>query len=448
MHFDELSIKALLDALVEGEKFKPSQVAKREVFRRYGILGTDLDRVLTAVMYKLNRKLGLVDKVLRNQGIDVDSLDPYSRWLLRVYIYSRIFSEVREGSFRRALKVYGPIVVAERSGNEAAWRTRELLRKLESKALKYEPKGVEEVLELKYSVSSWLIKKLISMLGREEAEQFLQAINRIPSLGLRVNSLRNVDVHQVLKELNALGVNAWISPYVPCVIKYRGRLNYENFDLLRRGDVIPQDDSSALAALILDPKPGEVVVDMCAAPGGKTEHMGELMRNKGLIIAIELYKDRALYLKALLKRAGIDIAEVVQGDATKASEMLGRNIADKVLLDPPCSSTGALAKHGEARWRVDVERLSKLVELQKALLREGIELLKCGGKLLYCVCSVLPEEGEEVILWALREFKHSIRLVKIEGPYSEGMIPGTLRAWPHKHDTTGFFYALLEKICT
>ena len=448
MQFNELSIKALLDALVEGEKFKPSQVAKREVFRRYGILGTDLDRVLTAVMYKLNRKLGLVDKVLKNQGIDIDSLDPYSRWLLRVYVYSRSFSEVKEGAFRQALKIYGPIVVAERNGNEAAWRIRELLKKLENRVLRYEPKDVEEVLELKYSVSSLLIKKLISILGLEEAERFLQAINRIPSLGLRVNSLRNIDAHRVLKELNALGVQAWISPYVPNVIKYRGRLNYEDFDLLRRGDVIPQDDSSALAALILDPKPGEVVVDMCAAPGGKTEHMGELMKNKGLIIAIELYKDRALYLKALLKRAGIDIAEVIQSDATKASEMLGKNIADKVLLDPPCSSTGALAKHGEARWRLDVERLAKLVELQKSLLKEGIELLKCGGKLLYCVCSVLPEEGEEVILWALKEFKHIIRLVEIKGPYSEGMIPGTLRAWPHKHDTTGFFYALLEKTCT
>ncbi len=444
MEFNELSIRVLLEALVEGEKIKPSQVAKREVFRRYGILGTDLDRVLTAVIYKLNRKLGLVDKVLRSAGVDVESLDPFSRWLLRVYAYSVHFSEVEERRFKRALRLYGPIVVSEYSGKEGAWRIRALMRKVET--LKYRPTSVEEVLELRYSVSSWLIKRLISILGYEETEEFLKAVNKVPSLGFRVNSLRNVSVADVVKRLRDMGVEAWVSPYVPCVVKYRGTVNYERFEPLKQGDVIPQDDSSALAALILDPKPGEVVVDMCAAPGGKTEHIGELMKNRGTIIAIELYSDRAAYLRDLVKRAGIEIVEVVQGDSTRASTMLGEEIADKVLLDPPCSSTGAIAKHGEARWRLSEERLAKLVELQKALLREGIRLLKPGGRLLYCVCSVLPEEGEEVIEWALREFRDQIRLIKITGPFDPGLLPGTMRAWPHKHDTTGFFYALLEKL--
>ena len=444
LEFEELDIRALIEALVLAEKIKPTQVAKREVFRKYGLLGTRKDRIFTAVVYGLGRTLGLVDKVIQMAtSVSVESLDPWTRSLLRLYTYLTKFSQVNDRSLPRALKIYGPIVVSEKMGREAGWRARELLRKIDS--FVYKPSTPEDELELRYMVSSWLIRRVIEMLGEEEAKQFLEAINRIPALGLRVNTLR-ASIEEVAEELARFGVEMWRSPYVPTVIKYRGFINYEELRCLKEGKAFPQDDSSALASILLDPKPGEVVVDMCAAPGGKTTHIAELMRDRGLVIAFELYADRAEYLKNTVRRGGFTCVEVVQGDARTLKDIVGIERVDRVLLDPPCSSTGAVAKHAEARWRLTPERLQQLVDLQKKLLEVAVEIVKPGGIVVYTTCSILPEENEYVVQYILEKYRGYIELEALNGPFDPGFLPGTMRAWPHRHDTTGFFYAKIRKI--
>jgi len=443
MEFDKTDIAVMLEILVTSEKIKPTQYVKREVLKKYGLLATAKDRVITAIIYEIGRRLGLIDRIYTQVlNLDKDELNPWVRASLRLITFVCQFRR-NDVELIGATRIYTPLVIKDVLGQEEAWRIRDYFTKVCS--FSYKPKTDDERLEVKFMVSAWIIRKLESEIGKEETIEFLKAINERPPLSLRVNTLK-ASVEEILQELRKLDIDAWISPYVPTVIKFRGRINYEEFRPFTEGKVIPQEDSSAMASIILGPKPGEVVVDLCAAPGGKTTHIAELMKNQGKIYAFEIYEDRAEYLRNLLKRVGVTIAEVIVEDARKAPELLGRGVADRVLLDPPCSSTGTLAKNFEARWRIDDEKLSELTALQKELLRSAVLVAKVGGRILYTTCSVFVEEGEEVVRSVLEEFGDALRLVHLKGPFSEGFLPGTMRAWPHKHKTTGFFYALLEKV--
>jgi len=215
--------------------------------------------------------------------------------------------------------------------------------------------------------------------------------------------------------------------------------------MMERGLALPQEEASAVASLILAPEPGETVVDLAAAPGGKTAHMAELMENEGRIYAFDVDSARIKRMGQILRWAGVEIAEVRKLDGRKAPEVLGEGIADRVLLDAPCTSDGTIAKNPELRWRLREKNVPKVVALQKELIESAWALLKPGGRLLYSTCSMLPEENEKVVEWFLSRHGDA-RLVPLDGPYDEGFLPGTMRAWPHRHGTIGFFYALIEKV--
>ncbi len=450
LSFNRDDIEALLEAIVKAELFKPMQVAKREVFRKWGILGTRKDHIFTAIVYKLYSLRGTIDRIASRltgiplQEFDEDAeMDPWLRAALRLAVYLRLFDAVKDPRLLKAFEEHAPRILEEKIGREAVEKLQELWRRLEG--YEWRPESREEELEYRYRVSAWLIKKLERILG-DELEDFLRAINRQPWLGFRVNTLR-ASVEEVVEKLRRMGVEARISPYVPTVVKYRGTINYDEFDLLKEGKVIPQDDSSALAAIILDPKPGERIIDLTAAPGGKTVHMAELSGVRAEIVALDVFHDRMLRLVELARRTGTYTAiHPALMDARLAPNAFGEEVFDKALVDPSCSSTGVLGKHPDARWRLNEERLSKLVAQQLEILDAAVRLVKPGGRILYTVCSVLPEEGEEVVTKILDKYRGCLEIVPLKGPFDPSpILPGTMRAWPHRHNTSGFFYALLAK---
>jgi len=288
----------------------------------------------------------------------------------------------------------------------------------------------------------WFIDDMRALLGESEAEELFKALNEKAPLSLRVNSLK-ASVEEVIDELKREGKNPKQSSVVPAVIKLYEPYDLSRSRLYRGGYIVVQDEAAALASLVLNPRPGEVVADLCAAPGGKTSHMAELMRNKGVIHAFDIDEKRIERMKIILKRMGITNVRIYMEDATRAPEILGRGIADKVLIDPPCSSTGTFMKNLELRWRVHKDHIGELIDLQRKLLETAIELLKPNGTMLYTTCSLLPEENEENVKWLLSRHPE-LELVKLNGPYSQGFLDGTMRAWPHRHETTGFFYALFR----
>ena len=432
----------LVEAVKLAEEIKPSQHAKREVFKKHGILGTDRDRMLTALFYSIMKRQGILDKVIsRVTGVESPLiLDPWLRAALRVAVELILFHETPQ-PVMKFLRWKVASYLSNITHPYVGMYYWKLIDKI--KEYKFSPKDEVEELEFKYMLPRWFIEKMMSILDTEEANELFKALNRKPLISVRVNTLK-ATVEEVLEELRKEGIKPIQSPRIPVVIKFKGPFNFDKSPLYRNGKIIIQEEASAAASLILAPRPGELVVDLCAAPGGKTTHLAEIMKNKGKIYAFDIDKKRLKRMKMLLKRCGINIVEIFEEDNSRAPEILGEEIADKVLLDPPCSSDGTIAKNPELRWRIRQDKIPELARMQYMMLETAVKLVKPGGRILYCTCSMFPEENEEVVGKLLKEHKE-IRLIELSTPYSPGFLKGTMRAWPHKHDTIGFFYALLEK---
>ena len=440
-------IAALIEAVKLAEKIKPSQQAKRDAFKKYNVLGSVKDPPLTAIFYRIMKRQGIIDRVITEiTGVKSPLfLDEDLRAALRVFIELKVFSKgrvryERYGEIKNRVSSYLSKNVHPYVG---MWFW-EIIDELEN--YKIEPRNESEELMFKYMLPSWYIERIVNLIGRDEAEKLFKVFNLRPLISIRVNTLK-ATVDEVIETLKNEGKkDLEVSKVVPTVIRFKGPYNFDKSKLFKEGKIVIQEEAAALASLILNPKPGDVVVDICAAPGGKTEHMAELMKNEGVIYAFDVDKLRVKRMKELLKRAGISIVKIYLRDGREAPRILGEGIADKVLVDPPCSSDGTLMKNPDLRWRLVESEVPKIAQLQYELLKAAIKLAKVGGRILYTTCTLLKEQNEGVIAKILKKESKRVKLVPLNGPYDQGFIEGAMRAWPHKHKTIGFFYALLEKV--
>ncbi|WP_456423728.1 RsmB/NOP family class I SAM-dependent RNA methyltransferase [Thermococcus sp.] len=436
LKLSDRQLYALIEAVKLGEEVKPSQQAKRKAFSKYRIDGWENSK-LTGIFYSIQRRLGLIDEVIGELvGVSPLILDPWLRATLRVAVEIAVFRNPNERTVQH-LKGLAKFL-SGRTHPYVGYYYYDLLPKI----LNYVPKIDSEEKRLKwdYLFPEWFIAKMKALLG-EEAEELLKALNETLPVSLRVNGLK-ASVEEVEDYLRERNLRFERSERVETIIRVLDPFNPGK--LMEKGLALPQEEASAVASLVLSPKPGETVVDLAAAPGGKTAHMAELMNNVGRIYAFDVDSERIKRMRKILEWAGVEIAEVRKLDGRKAPEVLGEEIADKVLLDAPCTSDGTIAKNPELRWRLREKNVPKVVELQKELIESAWELLKPGGRLLYSTCSMLREENEDVVEWFLGRHGNA-RLIPLSGPYDKGFLPGTMRAWPHRHKTIGFFYALIEK---
>ena len=436
LKLSDRQLYALVEAVKLGEEVKPSQAAKRKAFSEYKIEGWENSK-LTGIFYSIQRRLGIIDEIIEELvGVSPLILDAWLRATLRVAVEIAVFRDPNEKT-RQHLRGLAQFL-SKKTHPYVGYYYYDLLPKI----LEYVPviDSEEKRLKWDYLFPEWFIGRMRSLLG-DEAEELLKALNETLPLSIRVNGLKTT-VEEVEGYLRRKGVRFERSERVDTVIRILDHFNPEW--LFNKGWAIAQEEAPAVASLVLSPKPGETVVDLAAAPGGKTVHMAELMKNEGKIYAFDVDKARIRRMNEVLKRSGVRIAEAIRADGRKAPEILGEGIADRVMLDAPCTSDGTIAKNPELRWRLREKNIPKVVQLQRELIESAWRLLKPGGRLLYSTCSMLPEENEEVVKWFL-ERHGDARLVPIKGPYSEGFLEGTMRAWPHRHNTIGFFYALIEK---
>ncbi|ASJ03906.1 RsmB/NOP family class I SAM-dependent RNA methyltransferase [Thermococcus barossii] len=436
LKLSDRQLYALIEAVKLGEEVKPSQQAKRKAFAKYKIEGWENSK-LTGIFYSIQRRLGLIDEIIEELvGVSPLILDPWLRATLRVAVEIAVFRDPNQKTLQH-LKGLAKFL-SKRTHPYVGYYYYDLLPRV----IDYVPKLDSEEKRLKwyYLFPEWFIGKMKSLLG-DEAEELLKALNETLPVSLRVNLLK-ASVEEVEDYLRERNVRFERSGRVETVLRVLDPFNPER--LLNGGLAIAQEEAAAVASLVLAPRPGETVVDLAAAPGGKTAHMAELMNNEGRIYAFDVEAARIKRMREVLRRTGVEIAETIRADGRKAPELLGEGIADRVMLDAPCTSDGTIAKNPELRWRLREKNIPKVVELQKELIESAWELLKPGGRLLYSTCSMLKEENEDVVTWFL-ERHGDARLVPLRGPYDEGFLKGTMRAWPHRHGTIGFFYALMEK---
>jgi 16S rRNA (cytosine967-C5)-methyltransferase len=226
-------------------------------------------------------------------------------------------------------------------------------------------------------------------------------------------------------------------------------LNLNLTNTIIRGEITVQDESSMLVARILDPKAGERVLDVCAAPGGKTTHIAQLMKNEGQITAWDIYEHKVRLISENSARLGITIINALENDATQLVNS-AINQYDRVLADVPCSGTGIIRRKPDIKWQQDVDNVGNLIEIQKKILYNASRYVKLGGVLVYSTCSLDDRENAQVVrafLKTEREFEPEPLLAYLPEllKNKNGVNNGMLRLYPHIDGTDGFFIARLKK---
>ncbi|MGN0658604.1 MAG: 16S rRNA (cytosine(967)-C(5))-methyltransferase RsmB [Emergencia sp.] len=284
-------------------------------------------------------------------------------------------------------------------------------------------------LSVKYSFAEWIVRLWIGQYGMQRTEALLAASNSRPPLSIRVN-LTKTTRKELEDELENLGFQVTEGKLSSRILFVSGS-GLLDTDSYRQGKFSVQDQASALAAEMLDPKPGETVLDICAAPGGKSLAMAEIMENKGLIRAFDIYSHKLELMKSEAQRLGLSIIEVSSNDGTVFREDLEAS-ADRVLVDGPCSGLGVIRRKPEIKYRAAEDDGRELAEKQLAILRCSSRYVRPGGRLLYSTCTINRTENEDVVRRFLEE-------------NDDFEMSDSRQLLPDEGETDGFFICVMQR---
>ncbi|NLB88253.1 MAG: 16S rRNA (cytosine(967)-C(5))-methyltransferase RsmB, partial [Syntrophomonadaceae bacterium] len=325
---------------------------------------------------------------------------------------------------------------------------RNIIRNLDN--ISYPQENKAEYLSIYYSHPEWLVERLLDDYGTSICEQFLIYNNQRPAVTLRVNNLK-INRADLIKELENEGIECEIndlSPYAINITKLGKAL--DDTTAYKKGYFYIQNVASMLAVSILDPEPNEVVYDLCSGVGGKATHLAQYMMNQGTIHCYDIYEQKLNLLNRNAKRLGIDIITTHLQDIL---ELDVKEVADKVLLDVPCSGLGVLNRRADLRWNKEPQHLTELTDLQIKLLVKASELVKNNGYLLYATCTINKAENEEIVNKFIKEFnnfelvgfKDNIAYFPLNKHDQLKAEQGMLTIFPGQYRTDGMFYALLKR---
>ncbi len=303
-------------------------------------------------------------------------------------------------------------------------------------------------LAARYSHPRWLVDLWIQELGREEAEALLRANNEPAPTVVRVNRLR-VERGTCVRELEAAGCAVRPTRLSPAGIAVEEGSPYGSA-AFADGRITPQSEGSQLVAFLVAPQPGEFVLDACAGGGGKSTHLAELMEDAGLVVAMDRRPGRFQRLRRECVRLGLRSIRPVTGDAGEPPFRSSSTFA-RLLVDAPCSGLGTLREHPEIRWRRRPDDLGRFAEAQRRILEGALALVRRGGWVVYATCTIAQAENEGVVR-AVLEAGERAKVVDartlLPSSAHEAVedTAGALRTLPHRHDTGGFYGALLKRL--
>ncbi|MBP2635648.1 MAG: rsmB [Firmicutes bacterium] len=311
--------------------------------------------------------------------------------------------------------------------------------------VKYPDKEKQPIsyLALTYFHPEWLVARWVKRLGVEPCEKLCQTNNTIPPLSIRTNTVKT-NREALIKRLTEEGVQCEASNWTP-----EGIICYEHPSLatlqsLQAGLFQVQDESSMLVAHILDPQPGEFIIDACGAPGGKTTHIAALMNNTGMVLSTDIYEHKLALIRENAERLALTNIKTIAMDAVNLGTEYPAK-ADRVLVDAPCSGLGVLRRKPDSRWRKSEALLRDLPKLQAAILASAAQCVKPGGVLVYSTCTTEAVENQDIVNGFLQA--NPSFTLEITGQYlpldkrSESM----LQFWPHVDNIDGFFIARMRR---
>jgi 16S rRNA (cytosine967-C5)-methyltransferase len=317
---------------------------------------------------------------------------------------------------------------------------------------------------VKHSHPEWIARLWWRELGAVAARELMSYDNEPGEVSLRANTLVT-DAASLAAELSSSSVATHIDPLIPEALVLDGPLDAHDSPLWGAGAFTPQSRAAMLVARALGPQPGERVLDLCAAPGGKTTHLAALMEGRGEIVAVERNRRRAGELVRTAQRLRAGNIRVEVGDA--AAARADGEVFDRVLVDPPCSGLGTLQARADLRWRVTPEAIAEMARTQRAILEAGAAVLRPGGVLVYSTCTISPTENEHVIAtfldthadFSLDDLAAELPAFALgssdgsdrsNGSGSAAAAPtrssaGLVLTLPHRDHTAGFFIARLRR---
>ncbi len=298
------------------------------------------------------------------------------------------------------------------------------------------------------SLPRWLAERWIERCGVEGAVALARASNEVPPLAIRANRLRG-DAGDLLRALRERFPDAAACRFARDGIVLGRRGNPASDPSFLAGRFTVQDEASQLVVALLDPQPGERVLDLCAAPGGKTTAIAERVGASGCVVAVDRNTRRLDLVRRAVRRLGLEGVRTAARDATRPlDEIAPEGGFDRILVDAPCSGLGTLRRNPDAKWRVRPGDPARLAELQRSLVDNAAAVLRPGGALVYSACTMLPEENEAIARHFARRSRDFRPIPRAAVPREVDAVVGSdgfLRTFPHTHDTDAFFAARFER---
>ena len=376
--------------------------------------------ITTLVYGVLDKKITLDYIIQKRSKLKLKKISKYILIILRMGIYQLKFMD----KIPESAAVNESVKLAKRYGHGAsAGFVNGVLRNAAKTEIEY-PTDKTEYLSVKYSFPKEICQKWINDFGYDFTEEMFKAFSEPSCLTLRPNTLKTTS-DELLVKLSEKGVKAAIAD---------GYITAEGFDiahdeLYKTGFYTVQDAAAMAASRVLAPNAGDTVIDMCAAPGGKTTHMAEIMQNKGKIYAFDVHEHKIDLIRKNAERLGITIIEAQIGDGQQYNKEFAET-ADKILCDVPCSGLGIIRRKPEIKY--NREDTSELPEIQRAILDNAAKYLKPGGEIVYSTCTIEKEENEQVTGGFLRD-----------NPDFEKLTEKTF--YPHIDHTDGFYICKMKR---
>ena len=431
------------DALVEiegGAEFADEVISRH--LSNSGLRGSD--RALAADLFWGSiRWRGRLDAVIVPvfHG-DFSRAQPLIRVLLRLGTY-QLFCQDRIPDHAAVSQTVE--IAVNRMNKSAAGLVNAILRRLAREREHWDapPEGADDIgrLAFFYSHPRWILRELAQQFDEAELERALKSHNGRAPLTVAVNTLRWTD-DDFVHFLRARALHFEPSVFLNGYYRLSTSALFQIQSLLDDGLITIQDESAGLAAALVTAEPGERVLDLCAAPGGKLLSIYQRMKGQGEIIAVEISEDRTSLLRENLARVGADNVEVHVADA----RLFSAPQFDWVITDVPCSGMGLLRKHPDVRWRRKSHHLPLQHKLQAEIIAHAAELVKPGGVLVYSTCSILPGENNDIVTTFLKSFP------EFHKEDARGFLPetvvnghGDLETFTHRHDTDGAFAVRLRR---
>ena len=392
------------------------------------------DRALaTQLAFGVVQRVATIDHVIAElAGRPTDRLDPAVLAALRLGVLQIVFLD----RIPSHAAVAESVELAKRDAPRGAGLVNAVLRRATREApdmVAALPEDTPEAAALRHSHPAWIARMWWGMLGPDGARALMAAGNVAAESAVRVNTLRAT--REEVAE--SIGVPTRPDPVLEDALVLEAPFDAHGSPLHAQGLFMPQSRAATGVGHAVAPQPGERILDLCAAPGGKTTHLAALMGDVGEVIAVERHPGRAAALQRTADRMGASCVRVVCADARDGVE----GFFDRVLVDPPCTDLGTLASRPDARWRKTPEDVERLSGLQQEILAAATAALRPGGTLVYSTCTISPRENEEQALAVGWAADRPSDLPVWDHP----SVPEYQQTLPHRDGTDGFFIARLRR---